>query len=157
MATHTLLIRKSMRSGTKGNVTSTLAAWNIALIDFPFKVGGKTKELYSNSWLDEHGDDVYIPDELPIESYELTAKFAYKGGLGTAYSSITGFRQFLTGEDTHGADLEIYDARTGIGRQHCYLVDFPEENFFQSNIDEGLEFDVVFKVTDPITAVTLSL
>lgn len=153
---NTLLLRK--RDGaTVGDVVSTLAEWNIACRDCPFKDDGDSKEVYSNNWKDEHGEDAYIPSVVYSEAYDLEVGLVYKGELGSAYPALKSFRDYLRGIDGDGAELEVYNPHTGIGRGKCYLKSFPTKDFFQSNIDEGLEFSVVFRVTDPVTDVVLSL
>lgn len=153
----TLLIRKTKLNGTVGNVTSTLGTWNIACVSFPFETGEKTKNLYVNEWEDEHGDDAFIPDELLMEAYDVDASFAYKGSLSTAYTKLKQFKRFLSGADGYGASLEIYHPQTGIGRRKCYLKEFSDKDFVRSNIDDVLTFTVTFRVTDPVTDITLSV
>lgn len=153
---NTLLLRKRNGS-TVGNVVSTLAEWNIACRACPFKDDGESKEIYTNNWKDEHGEEAYIPSVVYSEAYDLEVSFAYKGAVGSAYPALKSFRDYLRGNDGDGAELEIYSPYTGIGRKKCYLKSFPEKDFFQSNVDEGLEFTVTFRVTDPVTDVTLSL
>lgn len=155
-ASNTLLLRKRNGS-TVGNVVSTLAEWYIACRACPFKDDGDSKEVYTNNWKDEHGEDAYISPIVFSEAYDLEVSLAFKGEISSAYPTLKSFKNYLRGIDGNGAELEIYSPHTGIGRQKCYLKSFPEKDFFQSNVDEGLEFSVVFRVTDPITDVVLSL
>lgn len=163
---NTLLIRKT---GSE-SVYSSFSGWNIACTEVPFEIGGETKDLYKNDWKDEHGEDTYIPDTLMLKAYDLRVKFAYKGSLNTAYGVLTSFRDFLTGAaetkiyeggvETQevadgGASLDLYFPHTGIGRQKCYLKQFADTDFTKSNIDDVLEFSAVFRVTDPVTSITL--
>lgn len=152
----TLLIRKKKLDGSVGSVVSTLSSWDIACVSFPFKTGGSTKELYSNDWKDENGEETHIPDELYENAFDVTVGFAYRGSINTAYTSITSFKHFLSGMDGNGSSLELYHPQTGIDRQKCYLKDFSDEDFVRSNIDDVLTFDVTFRFTDPTTEITLS-
>lgn len=164
---NTLLIRKT----GEDNVYSSLGGWNIACTEVPFEVGGEPKDLYKNDWKDEHGEDTYIPNTLVLKAYDMRVKFAYKGGVSSAYGVITAFRNFLIGMagtkeyeggvETEelvdgGASLDIYFPYTGIGRQKCYLKQFADTDFTKSNLDDVLEFSAVFRVTDPVTEITLN-
>lgn len=45
--------------------------WGLRVEELPLVLRGSAKELYKNTWYDEDGDEEYVPDELPMESYEL--------------------------------------------------------------------------------------
>lgn len=164
---NTLLIRKTGEE----TVYSSLAGWNIACTEVPFEIGGEPKDLYKNDWKDEHGEDTYIPNTLVLKAYDMRVKFAYKGSVSSAYGVLTAFRDFLIGvagtkeyeggAETQelvdgGASLDIYFPYTGIGRQKCYLKSFADTDFAKSNLDDVLEFSAVFRVTDPVTSITLN-
>lgn len=161
----TLLIRKTGES----TVYSSLAIWNIACTEVPFEVGAESKELYKNDWKDENGEETYIPTTIPMKAYDMKVKFAYKGAIASAYSALTNFRDFLIGTAATyvtingtstladgGASLDLYFPYTGIGRTKCYLKQFSDGEFVQSNKDDVLEFTATFRVTDPITSITLT-
>lgn len=164
---NTLLIRKTGEE----TVYSSFGGWNIACTEVPFEIGGEPKEPYKNDWKDEHGEDTYIPNTLVLKAYDMRVKFAYKGAVSSAYGVLTAFRDFLIGVAgtkkysggtatqelvDGGASLDIYFPYTGIGRQKCYLKQFADSAFTKSNIDDVLEFSAVFRVTDPLTSITLT-
>lgn len=139
-------------------VVDTFDNWGIVCKDFPFKLYGEAKELPSNDWKDEDGDDEYIPSELKIDSYELEVEFVYKGDMNTANTNIKAFLDYLTGRDGTGAELMVYDTYTKIGRQHVRFVSVDDDIFWRQ--EEGgdvVVFVVTFKVNDPVTDITLSL
>lgn len=142
-------------------VVDTLDNWGIVCKDFPFKLYGEAKELPSHDWKDEDGDDEYIPDVLPIATYEMEVEFAYKGDMFTANSNIKGFLDYLTGREGDGAEFMCYDTFTRIGRQKMRFVSVSEDIFHrdQNNSEYGCDvivFSVTFKVNDPVTEITLS-
>lgn len=171
--TNTLLIRK----GDEGEVVNTFTEWGIVCAKVPFKAGGTTKKLPSREWNDEHGADTYIPQRMYMEAYDAEFEFAYKGeelvmnimNLSQAFTQIDAFKKWLTGNDGQpgeetGASLTIYSPYSTIGRKNCYLVSISNEdpcviakgrgtNLYNENV---VTFKATFRVTDPVTNVTLS-
>lgn len=138
-------------------VVDTLDNWGIVCKEFPFKLCGEAKELPTNEWMDEDGDDEYVPEELKMASYELEVEFVYKGEFGEANTKIKGFLDYLTGRDGSGAELEVYDTYTKIGRQHIRYVGVEEDVMWRQ--EEGgdvVVLVVTFKVNDPVTDITLN-
>lgn len=153
MKPYPLLIQKNV---DKAPVIDTYEAWQIVCKDFPFKLGGDAKDLYAESLPDEHGDDEYIPDIIPIGAYEIDVPFVYKGSINTANHYIKQFLHYLLGLDGYKPDLKIYDTYTKIGRQKVRYVGYKDDAFVRKD-DEGdvVEFTMSFKVNDPLTEITL--
>lgn len=138
-------------------VVDTLDDWGIVCKDFPFKLYGEAKELPSNGWKDEDGDDEYIPKELKIAAYEVDVEFAYKGDMNTANTEIRGFLDYLTGRGGTGAELMVYDTYTKIGRQGVRFVSVDDDVFYrQEDSGDVVVFAVTFKVNDPVTDIILT-
>lgn len=155
MATpYAILFRKM---ADDASVIDTLDSWGIVCKDFPFKLYGEAKELPSQDWKDEDGDDEYIPSELPIASYEIDVEFVYKGTINTANVYIRAFLDYLTGRGGTGAELMVYDTYTKIGRQHVRYVSVGEDIFWRKeDCGDVVVFEVTFKVNDPVTEITLA-
>ena len=172
---HCLLFKKG-----NGAVKNSFTEWGIVCKKVPFKAGGKTKDLAKVDWADEHGEDAYIPSKLMFEAYDAEFEFAYKGqelatnpfDLDLAFTQIKAFKKWLAGLDdptNHpngtGAELKIYSPYSTIGRQGCYLLEIgDEEPHVQTKYDAGnlyhenvVTFKVKFRVTDPMTDITLSV
>lgn len=167
---YTLLIQKG-----SGSVVNTFSEFGIVCCKVPFKAGGKTKEPAKREWSDEHGDDAFLPSKLMFQAYEAEFEMAYSGkelatnpfNLSLAASHITAFKKWLTGNDTvsgSGSELKIYSPHATIGRQKCYLMEISDEdpcvvtahengNVYNENV---VTFKVKFRVTDPMTDITLS-
>lgn len=164
---NTLKFRKG-----NGSVVNSYSQWSIGCCKVPFKVGGKTKDLPKRDWKDEQGEDVYIPSNLMMEAYDAEFEMACVVNntsgfsLSAAFEKINAFKKWLSGNDTSsgsGAELKIYSPYTGIGRQGCYLLEISNEephlqlkqsagNLYNENV---LTFRVKFRVTDPMTNITL--
>lgn len=158
-----------------GAVVNSYTEWNIACCKAPFSTGGKAKELPKREWHDEHGDDVYIPKKLMMEGYDVEFELACvvnsdNFNLAGALSKIDAFKKWLTGNDDltkhpegTGAGFQIYSPYSTIGRQGCYLLEISnEEPHLQMKQTKGslynenvLTFKVKFRVTDPMTNITL--
>lgn len=158
-----------------GSVVDSFTQWGIVCAKVPFKAGGKVKELSKRTWYDEQGDDVYIPSKLMFEAYDVEFELAYMGkemsanpfNLSLAFNKVNAFKKWLSGNDTQngsGAELSIYSPYSTIGRQGCFLLEISDEspevhtrqekgNIYCENI---LTFKVKFRVTDPMTNITLT-
>lgn len=155
MAKPYAILFKKMIGGA--SVVDTLDSWGIVCKEFPFKLYGDAKELPSHDWKDKDGDDEYIPSELPIAAYEIEVEFAYKGAMNSANTNIGAFLAYLTGRGSTGAELQVYDTYTKIGRQSVRFVSVEDDVFYRQ--EEGgdvVVFVVTFKVNDPVTDITLS-
>lgn len=167
---NTLLFKKGENA-----VVNSFAQWGIGCCKVPFKAGGKTKDLPKRDWHDEHGEDPYIPKKLMMEAYDAEFELAcvvnsQTFNLSAAFEKITAFKMWLTGNDdltNHpegtGAEYSIYSPYSTIGRQGCYLLEISDEephlqlkgaagNVYNENV---LTFKVKFRVTDPLTPITL--
>lgn len=168
---HTVLIKKA----NSNDVYSSLDDFNIACLNFPFKMFGETKEFYSVDWKDENGVDTYFPAAALIEPYEMEVEFGYIGqavssgtpNLHLAASAAFSFYKFLTGNDElggSGTELTIYSPFTNIGRGGIYAKKMSDElprfmlkqergNLYNENV---LTFKVTFKVCNPLTQIVLN-
>ena len=173
--TNTLLIRK----GDDGAVKNTFTQWGICCAKVPFKAGGETKDVPSRNFPDEDGEYSFIPKSLKMKAYNAEFEFVYSGeelaqnimNLSHALTQIEAFKAWLTGNDDPtnypdgtGAELTIYSPYSNIGRKGCYLVSFSDEEpcviakgrgstLYNENV---VTFKGTFRVTDPVTQVTLS-
>lgn len=152
-AEYELLMRKSNKSSV---VKSSMTDFGFVVCDIvwpPLEI----KELASRSWPGEQGDDVYTPKELCAESYDLEVHFCYKGERYSACEKIKTLRDYLMGLDGDGAALMVYDPYNKRGRQGVYLTKIEGSGLYRSNIDEVLEITATFRVSDPITEITLKV
>lgn len=130
--------------------------WGCFVVESPYiPVPTTPKNISSQSWFDEHGDDEYIPDTIYYEPVEATVKFVFKGTVAEAKTQITAFISYL-----QGGEFKFYDEFYKVGRQHVRLLNFSDEaQFVYSDIstERGCAtFSVVFKINDPVTDITLN-
>lgn len=136
-----------------GNQTvESKETWQIVVKTIPFKLCPEVKNITTHSWYDKDGDDEYIPATLRYKAYEMDVTFYCICSEGQANDNIRNFFKFIT-----SGELKIYDAYTGIGRQHVRYVKYSDKSFVRrKGKDDIVEFSVTFKVNDPITNITLS-
>jgi hypothetical protein len=116
----------------------------------------ETKELEKNEWLDEHGDDVYIPSVMRFNSFEIRLGVVYTGAINTHNTKLSALLAYLTGSngvlDSNG--LKIYSERLHRGYTKVYLKSVTERSLYKTETDECFECAVTLQVADPITIVS---
>lgn len=138
-----------------GSVKSSLASFGFAVLDIPWPPF-KAKELATRDWPGEDGEDVYIPARIPAAAYDIEIEMVYKGSRETAYTKYCALRNYLSGADGSGAELMVYDPYKRIGRKGVFLKAMDDGEFMRSNVDEILSIPVTFRVSDPVTDITLT-
>lgn len=147
---YSILFQKTVE-GAK--VKDLLTEWNMVCTDFPFELYPETKDLPKRDWIDEDGEDTFIPDVLPLKAYDLEAGICYKGEMCTAYDKLTSFLNYLIGEDGNGATLKVHNLYAGIGRQGLYFLGASDYDFHSTKDGDVVTFKVKFRVTDPKTQI----
>lgn len=141
-----------------GRVIDTQDEWGIVCKEFTFLLYGESKELPKRDWHDEDGEDTFFPSQLAMAAYDLYVEFGYKGAMDSANVAVRSFLDYLTGRDGSGTYLSVYDTYTKIGRQGVYFKSVGQDVFVR-NTSEGdlVVFNVKFRVTDPMTEITLAV
>lgn len=147
------LLMQKMKEGEA--VKDSFSAFGVVCTDVPMVVGEEVKELPTRDWPDEDGEDTYVPDVLPFAAYDWEIEMCYKGAVGTAQAKMKAFRDYLTGRDGSGALMKVYAPWTKEGRQNVYLKSMETDEFWRSNVDEGVTFTVTLRVMDPVTDVVI--
>lgn len=129
--------------------------WGCYVTDSPYIPAPKSvKNITSQSWFDEHGDDEYIPETLYYEPVEATLSFVYKGAVAEAKTQILSFINYL-----RGGYFSFYDQYYKIGRQKVRVLDFSEgaELKYMDNSNDlcVATFSIEIKINDPVTDITL--
>ena len=131
--------------------------WGCYVTDSPYiPVPKKAKNITSQSWFDEHGDDEYIPEVLYYEPIETTLSFVYKGSVTSAKTQITAFINYL-----QAGYFKFYDEFYKVGKQQVRIVSVPDDvQFKYDDISKGTglaTFSIEVKINDPVTDITLAL
>lgn len=126
--------------------------WGIYIKSIPFKVFPDMKDVPSRDWMDENGDEEYIPDTPYFKAYEMECKFVFIGANGTANTQIRSFLEYLA----NGGMFRIYDTYTKIGRSEVRYVGYSEDILYRRDEDNDIVvFSVILKVNNPIDEIIL--
>lgn len=129
--------------------------FNIWVKSVPFRLFPNMKELPSRSWIDQNGDDEYIPDNPIYEAYNISCQFVYIGKYELANTQIRAFLQYLAEDGM----FSFYDTYTKIGRTNVRYVstdDNPDVFYRKEGSNDIVQFTVTLKINDPITNITLT-
>lgn len=170
MDPHRLYIEQTTFNGisyTHSQVRDTYSTWNIVCSKSPFKYGD-AKDAVTRNWLDEHGEDVYIPADVKLKKFDVEFTFLCNGTEEDVKYNTRQFHRFLLGKswkrktgnsestvDAHGARLVIYDAYNSLGWKDVRFKSFSADGLVMDNTDDEvvLEFKVIFEVCDPYSEV----
>jgi hypothetical protein len=123
--------------------------FGMVCISFPFQSGFETKEVTTEDWIEEDGEDSFEPDILPLKAYDLEAEIGYQGSNFKA--KLKSFLDYLIGLDGNGVKLKVYNPHSKIGRKGLRFIKY-EPVFSSSDV---FTFKVTFRVTDPRTEISL--
>lgn len=145
---------QKMKEGA--SVKETVADFDIYCAEIPFRLFVEAKDPSKRDWMDEHGDDEYIPDSgLKLKAYTMDVKFCCKGDKFSSNEKIQKFVEYLTGMDGSGAVMMMYCTWTKIGRRG---IRFDKLNDKAELVRDGdgdtLVFTITFKVNDPVSNIT---
>ena len=141
----------------------TLAAYGLFIKHSPYKVFPQIKNIVTQDWPDENGEDVWLPRTgIVNKAYDYDAEFIYYADDGMATENIRKFCDMIKGKW-----LQIYDTYTGMGRRAVYVTEFDADPPFkrrkiqlteangQPAIRDYVYFNVKFRVNDPSTNIVL--
>lgn len=127
--------------------------WNIWIKSVPFKLSSELQNITSRTWLDEHGDEEFYPENPTYKAYEIDCQFVYIGSYESANTQIKSFRDYLV----NGGMFKFYNSYTKIGRTKVRYVKIDNDMFHRREGDEDVVlFTVSLKVNDPITDIILT-
>lgn len=142
----------------KGEFRDLLKDFGCGVSSFPFKPFAEAKDAVTRDWVDEHGTDVYIPEDGQLlKSYELDVEIIFKGTESAIRTNMMNFLKFIYGHNIGGhARLAIYDEFVGFGRKDVRAKSHDSDLLFIAgeNADSVATFKVKFEVNDPVTDVT---
>ena len=144
----------------------TLDKYGLFIKHTPYKAFPQIKNLVTQDWPDENGEDVWLPKTgIVNKAYDFDVEFIYYADDGMATENIRAFANEIKGKW-----LQIYDTYTQMGRKGVYVSEFDADPPFKRRkiqlrvLDNGLPairdyvyFKVKFRVNDPNTDVVLTL
>lgn len=132
-------------------VKDLVADFSMVCTSFPFQLGFEAKEIYSDDWADEDGEDMADISTIKLKAYDLEAEIGYTGSdFNSKLDALVGY---LLGSDGNGIKLKVYNPHTNIGRKGIRFVKYEPE---MSNPDMRT-FKITFRVTEPASRVTPSI
>lgn len=148
----------------KGSLAAidTAIQWGIYVEDSPYiPIPQQAKNILSQKWFDQQGDDEFIPEVIYYEPIEATIKFLYKGYVSDAKINIKSFIDYIT-----GTIFSFYDKYSMIGRQNCRLLKFSDSAHLEytgkEEVINGIfqqpciaKFEITIKINDPVNNITL--
>lgn len=149
---------------TYGSAVDLLESFSIVAQDIPFKRTPSPKDLPTKDWHDEDGLDVYVPDDIPMKSYDLDVVFLYVGKEQNIITDISNFIDFIYGrkkgvesDSVKSGRLAIYNEYVKMGRKDVVVKEIENElfNCSDSDPDAVSQFKVRFTVYDPVTEIVL--
>lgn len=109
---------KAYLKGRDGVEYDTIKNFDIFLKSAPFNYCTEVKDVPSNDWHDEDGEEEYIPtNNLKLKAFEITIEWAYKGS--DANEAIREFSDFLLSQSPFEY---MYDTYNNIKYRNVRLV-----------------------------------
>lgn len=159
MVPEKIYVQKLTDGGTEAQVKELGADFGFYGMEIPFTIATEAKEPSRNDWMDEDGDDEYLPsDGLKLQAFEIELKLAYKGEKATANTKIEALLDYLTGRDGTGASFKIYSTYTRKGYNAVRFASLGDDaELVRSDDGDILVITVRLKVNDPRAKVVLGV
>lgn len=143
-----------------GEVFGVNARFGIKIKHAPYSPMPKIKNVVTQSWKDEDGDDVWLPRTIEStqggvttykpaithEAVDYIPKFVIFGD-AAVMNSNQAIRDLI--KAIEGRWLKIYDEYTQMGYEGVYLVDTDDDPRFKRRSYDYVEFELKFKVNGP--------
>lgn len=134
-----------------GEIFDTKERFGLWIQHSPFTITPAPKNILTQEWKDEDGEDVFIPSNIVHSAYDMELTFVYLRNDGQAVNNITAFIDTIKGKW-----LKIYDSYIQQGRQGIYMIECDSQPTFKRRNNYNLAiFTCKFKVNDPDTNITL--
>lgn len=144
----------------------TLDKYGLFIKHSPYKAFPQIKNLVTQDWPDEQGEDVWLPKTgIVNKAYDYEVEFIYYADDGMATERI---RDFC--DEIKGKWLQIYDTYTGMGRKGVYVTEFDADPAFKRRkvqtiflkdgtpaVRDYVYFKVKFRINNPNTDIVLTL
>ena len=150
-----ILFQKHKASEQYGITTDVYGSddFGIVPLSHAFNVELEHKDLPSNDWLDENGDDEFIPDKPCFKAFEDEVEFGIEADSPQeALGVIAYFIMYLSS----GGSFSMYDERTTIGYSEVRFVKLePMADKIEKDGKSIIQFKIVFKINSPTNYITL--
>lgn len=142
-------------SMTYGNPTPVYATYGCLVKHVPYALAQKIKNVVVQTWMDEDGDDVYLPQNaqgLPTivhEAVDYPVQFVFHHSNKVNGVSLTTYaNQQISNliSAIEGRWLKIYDQYSGIGFDGVYLQNMGDDPRFVRRDHDTVIFELNFKI-----------
>ena len=126
--------------------------------DEPTILSAKVKNVESNDFYDEDGEQEWAARRLRLQAYTMSITFISQGSKYELHKRIEKFRNYLCGIEGTGTMLMLYEDWYKTGYKDVRLSELTD-NLKYKQISEDyfvISFNVKFKVNDPLTKVELN-
>lgn len=152
-AQYSLLFKKE-----NDTVKDLVEDFNIVCLEVPMAIKAEIKDLSATDFAGENGEEVYFPAELVAKAFDWKVKLGCLGNsTDKCVVKINNFINYCKGADGKGTKLSIASSYTNVGREGCYLKEFSTPEFSKDGAGyEMAQFEVTFRITNPLNLITLS-
>lgn len=152
-----LYFQKMSTTDKQGQVTDypmmeSIADFHLYCSAFPYVGTTESKNLPTNDWPDEDGEEVFVPSVIPIRAFDMELKLHCKANsIDVANARTQLFRKYITGRDGTGSRLMIFSEQTNLGRQGLIFKKMDPPELIRTKSRCVVSYKVTFRVTDPVT------
>lgn len=151
-----ILIQKLSGSDT---TIHSLGEWGIVVNELPLKRFSEAKNIPSNDWYDENGEEEYLPEKLFLKAYEIDVKMSMSSNsMATLNTNLSNFFDYLISN----GEFSLYNPNTGIGRTKVRYAGYSDTaEYHCGHSKDGsqhlIQFTIKMKVNDPTTNTVLNV
>lgn len=150
MIDHDIIFQKE-KDGSP--IKCLVSDFDMVCTSFPPHPVLEAKDVTTDDWADENGEDSFEPDILLLRAYNLEVQIGYSGDAGTANIKIFDFLKYLLGHDGNGVRLKMYNPYTNMGYKGVRFVSYTPEQY-QNLSGDLITFTITFRVTEPASTVS---
>lgn len=139
-----------IQTGADASALDTAASFGMVAKSNPYPLLPEPKEVYSNDWKDEDGDDEYTAG-MCYQAFEFDVSFYVKAYSSDSASSEAVLRSQVDSffAKVRSGEFKTYDSYTGVGYKKVRYAGYKEESFRRRGDWTRAIFTVTFKVNSP--------
>lgn len=128
----------------------TASSFGMVAKSNPYPLLPEPKDVYTNEWKDEDGDDEYTA-KMYYKAFEFDVSFYVKAYSSGSVSSEAVLRSQVDSffSKVRDGEFRTYDSYTGVGYKGVRYAGYKEESFLRRGSWTRAIFTVTFKVNSP--------
>ena len=146
-----------IQTDADADAIDTASSFGMVAKSNPYPLLPEPKEVYSNDWKDEDGDDEYTSG-MYYQAFEFDVSFYVKAYSSDSASSEAVLRSQVDSffAKVRDGEFKTYDSYTGVGYKGVRYAGYKEESFLRRGNWTRAIFTVTFKVNSPTARTTIS-